>query len=77
VNFHQATLLQLFPFTALSGEIASYRALPEIWIIQWERFFRGFEGFNKARKSFPISRVYRSGTIAGASLCATSSAATF
>src|SRR5215208_3073255 len=56
VNFPGATLDQLFTFTALSGQVGGeggapeFDTLPDIWIIQWERFFRGFEGFNKARK---------------------------
>jgi hypothetical protein len=55
-NFPGATLDQLFTFTALSGEVGGeggapeFDTLPDIWIIQWERFFRGFEDFNKARK---------------------------
>jgi predicted RNase H-like HicB family nuclease len=55
LNFPQATLEQLFTFTALSGQLGGegalgFDTLPENWIIQWERFFRGFEGFNKVRK---------------------------
>jgi hypothetical protein len=56
VNFPDATLDQLFTFTALSGQVGGeggapeFDTLPDIWIIQWERFFRGFEGFNRARK---------------------------
>jgi len=50
VNFPGATLGQLFTFTALSGQLGEFDTLPEIWIIQWGRFFRGGEVFNKARK---------------------------
>jgi Animal haem peroxidase len=50
VNFPGATLGELFTFTALSGELGEFDTVPEIWIIQWERFFRGFEDFNRARK---------------------------
>jgi Animal haem peroxidase len=49
-NFPDAGLDLLFTFTALSGELGESDTLPDIWIIQWERFFRGFEDFNKARK---------------------------
>ena len=50
VNFPGATFDLLFTFTALSGQLGESNTLPDIWIIQWERFFRGFEDFNKARK---------------------------
>jgi Animal haem peroxidase len=50
VNFPAATFDLLFTFTALSGELGGSDTLPDIWIIQWQRFFRGFEDFNKARK---------------------------
>jgi hypothetical protein len=50
VNFPQATLGQLFTFTALSGQLGEFDTLPDIWIIQWERFLRGGEVFNTARK---------------------------
>jgi len=56
LNFQPATLDQLFTFTALSGQVGGeggapeFDTLPDIWIIQWQRFFRGFENFNKARK---------------------------
>jgi hypothetical protein len=50
VNFPEASLGELFTFTALSGELGEFETLPEIWIIQWERFFRGNESFNKARR---------------------------
>jgi hypothetical protein len=50
VNFPAATFDLLFTFTALSGELGGSDTLPDNWIIQWQRFFRGFEDFNKARK---------------------------
>jgi hypothetical protein len=51
LNFPEATLFpELFTFTALSGQLGGFDTLPEIWIIQWERFLRGGEVFNKARK---------------------------
>jgi len=52
VNFPGATLGELFTFTALSGQVGGeggapeFDTLPDIWIIQWQRFFRGFEDFN-------------------------------
>src|SRR5215212_10262722 len=55
VNFPQATLFQLFTFTALSGEIgdvdtSEFLTLPEIWIIEWEHFVDAGAPFNKARR---------------------------
>jgi hypothetical protein len=49
VNFPEATLGQLFTFTALSGQLGDFETLPEIWIIQWERFVDVGAAFNKAR----------------------------
>jgi hypothetical protein len=52
LNFPQATLVQLFTFTALSGDFVpkigvGFLTLPEHWIIEWERFVAG--GSNLAR----------------------------
>lgn len=38
LNFRAASLGTLFTFTALSGQLGNFPTLPEIWIIQWERF---------------------------------------
>jgi hypothetical protein len=50
VNFPQATLFQLFTFTALSGQLGDFDTLPEIWIIEWEKFVDAGAPFNKARR---------------------------
>ena len=55
VNFPQATLFQLFTFTALSGGIGGvgtpdFLTLPEIWIIEWEKFVNTGASSNKARR---------------------------
>jgi nucleoid-associated protein YgaU len=51
LNFPDATLLQLFTFTALSGELGDGGdRLPENWIIQWDRFTPDDGGLNKARR---------------------------
>ena len=51
LNFPEADLLQLFTFTAFSGELGGGGAsLPENWIIQWELFIGAGGGRNKARR---------------------------
>jgi hypothetical protein len=50
VNFPQATLGQLFTFTALSGELGEFETLPELWIIEWGNFVDAGGPFNKARR---------------------------
>ena len=50
VNFQPATLEQLFTFTALSGELGDFDTLPELWIIEWEKFINVGESLNKARR---------------------------
>ena len=60
VNFsdtHSATLMQLFTFTALSGNFnpavgVSFPTLPEHWIIEWSHFLEA--GTNKARRLDPL-----------------------
>jgi hypothetical protein len=49
VNFPGATLGELFTFTALSGQLGEFDTLPEIWIIEWEKFVDVGAAFNKAR----------------------------
>jgi hypothetical protein len=62
VNFPEATLHQLFLFTALSGQLApmpqpappggGLKTLPDNWIIQWENFVEAGGGVtpNKTRR---------------------------
>ena len=51
LNFPEATLDQLFTFTAFSGQLGGdSKTLPDNWIIQWERFIAPDGGKNKARK---------------------------
>ncbi len=51
INFPNATLAQLFTFTALSGDNAGLPTLPDNWIIQWEKFVdAGAPPANFARK---------------------------
>lgn len=60
VNFPEATLLQLFTFTALSGNISprpdplslGTDTLPDNWIIEWEQFVETGRGVpaNRARR---------------------------
>jgi nucleoid-associated protein YgaU len=51
LNFPQADLLQLFTFTAFSGELGpGGDRLPENWIIQWDGFTPEDGGRNKARR---------------------------
>jgi heme peroxidase len=55
LNFPDATLGQLFTFTALSGQLGGdgapeFDTLPEIWIIQWENFVDAGGQFNRARR---------------------------
>jgi nucleoid-associated protein YgaU len=50
LNFPEADLLQLFTFTAFSGQLGEFDTLPENWIIQWERFIAAGGGRNKARR---------------------------
>jgi nucleoid-associated protein YgaU len=51
LNFPEADLLQLFTFTAFSGELGGGAdSLPENWIIQWELFIGGGGGRNVARR---------------------------
>jgi hypothetical protein len=52
LNFPRASLVQLFTFTALSGNFVpkvgtGFATLPEHWIIEWDRFVEG--GTNFAR----------------------------
>ncbi len=55
INFRPATFRQLFTFTALSGQLGGeegapeFDTLPELWIIQWEKFVDAGEPFNRAR----------------------------
>jgi hypothetical protein len=50
VNFQPATLGELFTFTALSGQLGEeFDTLPEVWIIEWEKFVDVGVAFNKAR----------------------------
>lgn len=49
VNFPQATLIDLFTFTALSGQLGEFDTLPEIWIIEWENFVDVGTSFTRAR----------------------------
>jgi hypothetical protein len=49
LNFPQATLGEIFTFTALSGGLGDFDTLPEIWIIEWERFVDAGSPFNRAR----------------------------
>ena len=55
INFPGATLLQLFTFTALSGDISpspgpgGLPTLPDNWPIQWDRFVEGKALKNRAR----------------------------
>ena len=49
VNFPEATLGELFTFTALSGELGDFDTLPEIWIIEWENFVDVGASFTRAR----------------------------
>lgn len=50
VNFQPATLGELFTFTALSGQLGEeFDTLPEVWIIQWEKFVDVGEPFNRTR----------------------------
>jgi hypothetical protein len=49
VNFPQATLGELFTFTALSGQLGEFETLPEIWIIQWENFVDVGANFTRTR----------------------------
>jgi hypothetical protein len=49
LNFPQATLGELFTFTALSGGLGDFDTLPEIWIIEWERFVDAGGPFNRTR----------------------------
>ena len=58
LNFPDATLGQLFTFTALSGQLGGdgapeFDTLPEIWIIQWENFVDAGGQFNRARRVRP------------------------
>jgi nucleoid-associated protein YgaU len=50
INFPQADLLQLFTFTAFSGQLGEFATVPENWIIQWELFIAAGGGENKARR---------------------------
>jgi hypothetical protein len=49
VNFPEATLGELFTFTALSGQLGEFDTLPEIWIIEWENFVDVGTPFTRAR----------------------------
>jgi hypothetical protein len=49
VNFPEATLGELFTFTALSGQLGEFDTLPEIWIIEWENFVDVGGPFTRAR----------------------------
>jgi Animal haem peroxidase len=49
-NFPEATLDQLFTFTALSGDLGDFDTLPENWIIEWEKFIAHLGGRNPARR---------------------------
>jgi hypothetical protein len=50
LNFPDATLLQLFTFTALSGDFpGGLPTLPDNWPIQWDRFVEGKGLRNRAR----------------------------
>jgi len=49
VNFPEATLGELFTFTALSGQLGDFDTLPEIWIIQWEKFVDVGTSFTRTR----------------------------
>ena len=49
-NFPEATLDDLFTFTALSGQLGDFKTLPENWIIEWERFIAHLGGRNPARR---------------------------
>ncbi len=57
LNFSEATLDELFTFTALGGQlggggIPEFETLPENWIIQWERFVdsNGVAAANRVRR---------------------------
>lgn len=50
LNFPQATLADLFMFTAHSGEMAGLDTLPDNWIIQWENLVDTGAAFDKARR---------------------------
>lgn len=56
VNFPDATLGQLFGFTALSGELSpggpadGFDTLPQNWIIQWENLVGGEGRFDRANR---------------------------
>ncbi len=50
LNFPEATLNELFMFTAFSGQMAEFDTVPENWIIEWENLVPGFGEFDKARR---------------------------
>ena len=51
LNFPEATLDELFMFTARSGQMANLDTLPDNWIIQWENLVdTGGTTFDKARR---------------------------
>ncbi|WP_328470261.1 LysM peptidoglycan-binding domain-containing protein [Actinoplanes sp. NBC_00393] len=56
LNFPNATLEQLFTFTALSGQLGGSPRLPENWIIQWERII-GDAGQKTRRIDTNLARV--------------------
>ncbi|MEV6305280.1 LysM peptidoglycan-binding domain-containing protein [Actinoplanes sp. NPDC051861] len=55
LNFTDATLEQLFTFTALSGDLGGLDTLPENWIIQWERI-TGDRGMKARRIDTNLAR---------------------